>query len=98
VKPITPIEGGEAPPKEGFDAATGPAPPVYDPGGLTTLALRIDEPDAVERFETFAAASGAIVAIVPVRRAQDELRSRLRASGYTIASEWYSAAIADLLA
>jgi hypothetical protein len=93
VKPIACTDGAAPPPKQGFDAAVGSAPPVYDPGGPTSLALRIDEPAAVERFEKFAAASGAVVAIVPVHRSDDEIRATLAASGYTIASEWYVATV-----
>jgi len=43
VKRIVPTNG-RALEKEGFDAAIGRAPSVYDPGGLTALALRIDSP------------------------------------------------------
>lgn len=88
VKPLTPT-GGELPAKQGFGAAIGPAPPVYDPGGLTALALRIDEPEAVERFEEFAAASKAVIAIVPVRTSDETLRTKLDQRGYSVASEWH---------
>lgn len=88
VKPLAPVSG-ELPAKQGFDAAVGPAPPVYDPGGLTALALRIDEPEAVERFEQFAAASKAVVAIVPVRTSDEKLRTELDRRGFSVASEWY---------
>lgn len=89
VKPLTPT-GADVPPKEGFDAAIGPAPPVYDPGGTTALALRIDHPDAVERFEAFAAASQAVVAIVPVRISDHSLRAELDRLEFAVASEWYA--------
>lgn len=89
VKALAPA-GGELPPKEGFDAAIGPAPPVYEPGGLTALALRIEYPQAVERFEEFAAAAQAVVAIVPVRSGDEELRAELERRDFVVASEWYA--------
>jgi ribosomal protein S18 acetylase RimI-like enzyme len=88
VKSLTPTSD-ELPASEGFDVAVGPAPPVYDPGGLTALALRIDEPEAVVRFEEFAAASKAVVAIVPVRTSNEKLRTELDRRDFSVASEWY---------
>jgi len=96
VKALAPASG-PIPAKEGFDAAVGPAPPVYDPGGLTALALRIDYPEAVERFEEFAAASGAIVAIVPVRTSDERLLASLDRRGFAVASEWYAGPVSSLL-
>ena len=68
---------GACPRRKDLTPTFGPAPPVYDPGGLTALALRIEFPSAVQRFEEFAAASGAVVAIVPAITADDHLRTEL---------------------
>jgi len=95
VKALTPTTAGK-PAKVGFDAAVGPAPPVYEPGGLTALALRIDYPEAVERFEHFAAASDAVVAIVPVRVSDTGLRAELDRRGFVVASEWYAGPVSPL--
>ena len=73
----------------GFDAFVGPAPPVYDPGGLTCLATEIESPAALARFEEFASASQAVVAIVPTLTSRLDLRAELRERGYTVASAWY---------
>jgi hypothetical protein len=96
VKALTPATAA-APAKEGFDAVIGPAPPVYEPGGPTALALRVDYPEAVERFEQFAAASGAVVAIVPVRVSDAVLREELVRSQFVVASEWYAGPVRPLL-
>lgn len=96
VKTLTPTTAGPFP-KEGFDAAIGPAPPVYEPGGLTALALRVDYPAAVERFEQFAASSDAVVAIVPVRVSDTDLRAELDRRGFVVASEWYAGPVSSLL-
>ncbi len=95
VKALTPTTAG-APAKDGFDAAIGPAPPVYEPGGLTALALRVDYPEAVERFEQFAAASDAVVAIVPLRVSDAGLREELDRRHFVVASEWYAGSVSTL--
>lgn len=92
VKPTVPAAAA-TPEQDGFEAAVGPAPPVYDPGGLTCLALTIAEPAAVVRFERFAAASQAVVAVVPVTVGQTDVRNELRRRVYAVASEWYAGAI-----
>lgn len=97
VKALEPSQTDAAPEKDGFDAAVGPAPPVYDPGGLTCLALRIDTPAALQQFEAFANASDAVVAIVPTLTSRDDVRDELIRRGYTIASEWYAAPVARLV-
>ena len=88
VKPLAPNLGKSSRDPDGFDAAIAPAPPVYDPGGVTALAVRV-EPGAVERFEEFASASGAVVGIVPVRVSDEALRAELDQRGFVVASEWY---------
>jgi GrpB-like predicted nucleotidyltransferase (UPF0157 family) len=65
----------------------GPAPPVYDPGGLTALA--IEEPREAGLFEDAAAQAGAVLAIMPVRSANRVMSQELRESGYAEASEWF---------
>jgi GNAT superfamily N-acetyltransferase len=87
-KSLSPHEG-PVPAMDGFDAAVGPAPPVYDPGGLTCLALRLDDPSVLPAFEEFAERSAAVVGIVPVRAEAVDLRRLLIQRGYAAASEWY---------
>lgn len=93
VKPLVPSFGLPPGEPDGFEAAIAPAPPVYDPGGVTALALRI-EPGAVQRFEEFASASGAVVGIVPVRISDEALRAELDERDFMVASEWYSGPVA----
>lgn len=95
VKRIVPTNG-RALEKEGFDAAIGRAPSVYDPGGLTALALRIDSPSAVQRFEEFSAASSAVLAIVPLFTSDGDLRAELDRRSYVVASEWYAGPVSSL--
>ena len=89
VKRIEPTRG-EPVAKKGFDAIVGPAPPVYEPGGLTCLATDIESPRALQRLERFAAASEAVVVIVPTLASRDDLRRELRDRDYVVASEWYT--------
>lgn len=95
VKSLTPNPGNPPGDPQGFEAVIAPAPPVYDPGGVTALALSI-EPGAVERFEEFASASGAVVGIVPVRISEKALRAELDQRDFVLASEWYSGPVAAL--
>ena len=89
---VKPVELNEREPVEmsGFNAFVGPAPPVYDPGGLTCLAMEIESLVALAHFEEFASASQAVVAIVPTLTSRLDLRAELRERGYTVASEWYA--------
>lgn len=73
---------------EGVEAIVGPAPPVYDPGGPVALATSRVEADAVSAFSDWAAASGAVLAIVPARTTDTSLANALEAGGYDAASEW----------
>lgn len=95
-KPLQPSGNCEVPAKRGFDAAVAPAPPVYDPGGMTALALRLDDVAALPQFESFASASDAVVAIVPARAEEAALREALAERGYIVASEWYAAPAAEM--
>jgi GNAT superfamily N-acetyltransferase len=71
------------------DAVVGPAPPVYDPGGLTALALEMRDPSDVPTFGEWTSASNAILAIVPARSSDPELEDALAAEGYEPASDWF---------
>jgi len=97
VKPVSPEATGDVPEQTGFAAEVGPAPPVYDPGGPTCLALEIAAPAALADLERYAAAAGAVVVIVPVRVEAVALRGALERRGYEVASEWYSAPTAELV-
>jgi hypothetical protein len=97
VKPLEP-DGSEPPEQMGFSAAVGPAPPVYDPGGLTCLALSIDSVAALEPFERYAAASQSVIAIVPTTTDRLELHRELERRGFTVASEWFTCSTAHLAA
>lgn len=92
VKPVTPA----GPPGrtgrvrgQGFAGHLGPAPPVYDPGGLVLLAD--DDPAETvspAAIEAGAAALGAVLAVVPAAPGaahEQELTRR----GWTVASQWY---------
>jgi hypothetical protein len=85
VLPVEPTHG--APEPWGFRAVTGPAPPVYDPGGTTALALAVDASHVVA-FTAWAAAQGAVLAIVPARAEERELEAALADAGYEPASDW----------
>lgn len=93
VRPLT-TAGAPAslPAPEGIEALVAPAPPVYDPGGPVALALALgDAPAAqVARFDQWAAASGATLAVIPARVADVALGEALARAGYTVASEWYA--------
>jgi GNAT superfamily N-acetyltransferase len=89
VKQIEPAKG-ESVATNGFEASVGPAPPVYKPGGPTCLASRVESPTALPALERFAAASEAVIVIVPTFASRDDLRGELRNRGYAVASEWYT--------
>jgi hypothetical protein len=97
VKAIEPSEDEIVPNDQMFEAIVGPAPPVYDPGGLTCLALRIEAPEALEQFEAFASASDSVVAIVPVLTKQTDIREALKTRHYVLASEWYAAPVTAIV-
>lgn len=83
VKPIRPRVG----PYGSIPMVVTHAPPVYDPGGLTALALR--EPVRVDQFEDAAGHAGAVLAIIPARSGNTALVQELREAGFTEASEWF---------
>lgn len=90
---VHPVEPTNAPPPElsSIQAHVGPAPPVYDPGGLTAFATSLgDTPaTAVALFDQWAAASNAVVAIIPARASDIALEKVLETQGYVVASEWF---------
>lgn len=88
VRPLTPESRAVAEPAT-FRAIVGAAPPVYDPGGLTALALELDAATIAE-FGDWAAASGAVLGIVPVRAEQTTLESAVAGAGYEAASDWFA--------
>jgi GNAT superfamily N-acetyltransferase len=87
VRPLTPEPGDVAEPTT-FRAIVGQAPPVYDPGGPTALSLEVDAA-TIGAFGEWAAASGAVLGIVPVRRG-DVLETALADAGYEPASDWFT--------
>ncbi|HVC88629.1 MAG TPA: GNAT family N-acetyltransferase [Gaiellaceae bacterium] len=95
VHPVTPTAG--PPPDLGtMQAVTGAAPRVYEPGGLTALAVSLGDEDpssAVELFDRWAAASNAALAIVPARTSDAQLARALEEHGYAMASAWFSRAL-----
>jgi GNAT superfamily N-acetyltransferase len=88
---VHPVEAheGKAPTLQNTDAVVGPAPPVYNPGGLTALALEMRDPTDVPTFKDWASASNAVLAIVPARSSNGELETALAAEGYEPASDWF---------
>jgi hypothetical protein len=80
-----------------------PAPPVYDPGGLTCLVddFAVEHPDAwaslgpllLRDLSRVARAQGAVQLVV-VAGGHDELKRRaLDAAGLAVASEWWTGVI-----
>ena len=88
VHPVQAAEG-EPPLLPDTDAVVGPAPPVYDPGGLTALALEMRNPSDAPTFAAWAAASNAVLAIVPARSTDATLERALASEGYDPASDWF---------
>ena len=93
VKPIEPAPTSEAstPARvsgRGFAGVLGPAPPVYDPGGLILLADEV--PDAAELIavEDDAARLGAVLVVLP-RPPGHRHEAALLERGWTVASQWY---------
>ncbi len=93
VHPVTPREAD--PPKlQSTVAVVGQAPPVYDPGGPTALALSLTDPSEVVIFDEWVACSGAVLGIVPARSNAPEIEDALRMAGYEPASDWYLKSLA----
>jgi hypothetical protein len=93
VHPVSPRPGkpGDLPTTK---PVVGPAPPVYDPGGLTALALEMRDPADVPLFDDWAAASNAVLAIVPALETDPALQASLQKNGYEPASDWFVKSVA----
>jgi hypothetical protein len=87
---VLPVEpSGATTEPRGFRAVTGAAPPVYDPGGPTALALALDA-EHLAAYTAWAAGEGAVLAIVPARVEERGLEAALEAAGYEPASDWFA--------
>jgi GNAT superfamily N-acetyltransferase len=93
VHPVTPREA-DPPTLQTTEAVIGQAPPVYDPGGPTALALSLTDASEVAIFDAWAACSGAVLAIVPARSNAPEIEEALRITGYDPASDWHLKSLA----
>jgi len=86
-------------------ASLVPAPPVYDPGGLTCLIddFCVAQPDLwqtagrdlIQAVTEGAAARGAVQAVVVCGHLDEPKRTLLRDRGMRIASEWYVMSIGE---
>jgi hypothetical protein len=72
----------------GFSGMLGPAPPIYDPGGLVFLADQAGERADTEAIACAAQALGAVLAVIPAVPGT-ALAEALPRKGWTIASDWY---------
>jgi hypothetical protein len=72
----------------GFSGQLGPAPPVYDPGGLVFQAEGVDEAVDLDVVEHRVAELGAVLAIIPAAPGSI-LASELEHRGWTVAPDWY---------
>jgi hypothetical protein len=81
---------GDKPELRSTEAVTGPAPPVYDPGGTTALALRVDDPAEIPTFTRWTSAAGAVLGIVPARASEPQLERALVEAEYEPASDWFA--------
>ena len=91
VKPVDPAATPAASGRvegSGFSGILGPAPPVYDPGGPVLLVDRVADGTKAAAIEEGATASGAVLAIVPVRVGA-EREAELRDAAFTVASAWF---------
>lgn len=84
----------------GFVIATlAPAPPVYDPGGLTCLVddFTVDEPESwlevgpqlLDSVRSWAEERGAVQLVVVTAGGDDPKRAVLNSVGLSLASEWW---------
>ncbi len=81
----------------GFSGILGPAPDVYDPGGLVFQNQPAGEHADFDAIEQGAAACGAVLAVIAV--APDPARTReLRQKNWSVASDWYVGTPASALA
>ena len=74
---------------DGIEALVIPAPPVYDPGGPVLLVMSLVSPQDVGKVPDFAAAHGAVLAIVPSTPTKSEIADTARAAGFDETSRYY---------
>lgn len=91
VRELQPAQQSAAPgrvKRSGLSGMLGPAPPIYDPGGLVFLADRAGEHADTDAIARAAQALGAVLAVIPAvpGTAPSEALPR---KGWTIASDWY---------
>jgi hypothetical protein len=82
-----------------------PAPPVYDPGGLTCVVddFAVEHPDAwaslgpllLGDLSRIARAHGAVQVVVVAGRHDESKRLALHAAGLDVASEWWTVPISS---
>jgi hypothetical protein len=72
----------------GFSGMLGPAPPIYDPGGLVFLADQAGERADIDAIADAAQALGAVLAVIPAVPGTAP-SGALPQKGWTIASDWY---------
>jgi hypothetical protein len=70
----------------GFAGFLGPAPPVYDPGGLVFQAAGQADPVVTEHAATERGAVLAVIPAVPGSAAADQLHR----AGWSVAPDWYA--------
>jgi hypothetical protein len=80
-----------------------PAPPVYEPGGLTCLVddFAVEHPDAwtslgpllLAELSRIALAQGAVQLVVVTGRHDEPKRRALQGTGLVVASEWWTGPI-----
>jgi len=83
-----------------------PAPPVYDPGGMTCTVddFTVDDPQRwattgtglLREVRSRAAALGAVQVVVVVGHHDHAKQAALAAAGLTAASQWWTTPIADV--
>jgi hypothetical protein len=94
------LVGGDAGHVSGFVIGRlVPAPPVYEPGGLTCLVddFAVESPDAwaslgpvlLRELSRIARARGAIQVVVVSGRHDEPKRSALQVAGLVVATEWW---------
>jgi hypothetical protein len=91
VVPVTPAGEPGSPGRvegPGFAGFLGPAPPVYDPGGLVLDADRAADDADPAVIEARAAELGAVLAVLRTPPGAQRIAS-LQVRGWTIASDWY---------
>ncbi|HEY6789344.1 MAG TPA: hypothetical protein VI365_18735 [Trebonia sp.] len=72
----------------GFSGTLGPAPPVYDPGGLVFQADQAGSHSDAGAIARGAEALGAVLAVIPAAPGT-AFSSTLSQEGWTVASDWY---------